>query len=74
MVRVLGRGRGGMADPDERPVADEQDPAADTDRQCGRDQHAECQQERGLSIHGSPRVHEAPEALTCNVVGQRLFR
>ena len=74
MVRALGRGRGGVADPDERPVANEQDPAAHADRERGRDQHAECQQERGLSIHEPHRVHEAPAALTCDVVGQRLFR
>ena len=36
----------------QRPVAREEHPAADRHHQRGGDQHAEGQQERGLTVHG----------------------
>ena len=74
MVRVLDRGRGSVTDADQRPVAHEEHPAAHADRERGRDQHAECQQERGLSVHESDRVHEASDAMTCGVGRQDIFK
>ena len=74
MVRVLGRDRGSVTDADQRPVAHEEHPAAHADRECRRDQHAECEQERGLSVHESDRVHEASDAMTCGVGRQDIFK
>ena len=75
MMRVVLRGDGRyVSGPREGPVADDEHPTAYADRERGRDQHAEGEQERGLSVH-EPR--QGTRAFRCGdlgVVWQGIFK
>jgi hypothetical protein len=74
-MRAVGRGQEPpAADLREGSLTRPQDPAGDADRERGRDQQAQCQEERGLSVHGSPdRVPDAASSLA-DIAPERIFK